>query len=150
MYISGKDVTIKGDELGLDIMQADSFSANIDVQSSEIKPLGKDPFELPTGVKVTGSISGAMVNKTVASVLGLKLDDPFTFAKDLNNLPDLKITATLGSGENAQTLTFNHVLIKKIGFSVSGDGNVKVDVDFTANPEALTSALASAGGSANK
>ncbi len=146
MYISGKDVTIKGTELGLDIMQADSFSANIDVQSSEIKPLGKDPFELPTGVKVTGSISGAMLDKGVTTVLGLKLDDPFKFAQDLNNLPDLKITATLGSGDHAQTLTFNHVLIKKIGFSVSGDGNVKVDVDFTANPEALTSALASAGG----
>ena len=136
MYISGKDVKVQGE--GLDIMQADSFSANIDVQSSEVKPLGEDPFELPTGVKVTGSISGAMLDTGAANVLGLSLNDPFAFAKNLNNIPDLQITASLG---NSQMLTFNHVLIKKAGFSVSGDGNVKVDVDFTANPKALKESL---------
>ena len=136
MYITGKDVKIQGE--GLNIMQADSFSANIDIQSAEHKPLGEDPFELPTGVKVTGSISGAMLDNGAASVLGLSLSDPFAFAKNLNNIPDLQITASLG---NNQTLTFNHVLIKKAGFSVSGDGNVKVDIDFTANPKALKESL---------
>ena len=135
MYITGKEVKIIGD--GLDIMEADSFSANIDIQSAEHKPLGEDPFEMPTGVKVTGSISGAMLDKGVASVLGLNLDDPTSFAKDLSTIPDLKITAQFKN----QNIVFNHILVKKVGLSVSGDGNVKVDADFTANPKALQDAL---------
>jgi len=138
MYITGKEVEITGE--GLDILQADSFSANIEVQTAEHKPLGEDPFELPTGVKVTGSISGAMLDKGVSSVLGLNIEDPMSFAKDLNGIPDLTITAKFKN----QNITFSHVMIKKVAFSASGNENVKVDIDFTANPKSLSEALAGA------